>query len=69
MPTIYVLLLLTLLVFVLYVTWRPSSKKSGHSAPKQRPILNTARDGAGTSKIADLPTLNFPTSNAPGSRR
>ena len=28
MPTIYVLLILTLLVFVLYVTWRPSGKRS-----------------------------------------
>jgi hypothetical protein len=66
MPTIYVLLLMTLLVFVLYVTWRPSTKKSAHPAPKQRPNLNTARDVAGTSKIADLPTLNFPTSTARG---
>jgi len=66
MPTIYVLLLLTLLVFVLYVTWRPSGKKSAHSAPKQRPVLNTARDVAATSRIADLPALNFPASNARG---
>jgi hypothetical protein len=65
-PTIYVLLLLTLLVFVLYVTWRPSSKKSAHSAPKQRPILNATRDVAATSKVADLPTLEFRTSNARG---
>ena len=66
MPTIYVLLLLTLLVFVLYVTWRPSNKTSAHSAPKRRPILNAARDVAGTSKVTDLPTLDFPTSNARG---
>jgi len=28
MPTIYALLILTLLVFVLYVTWRPSGRSS-----------------------------------------
>jgi hypothetical protein len=66
MPTIYVLLLLALLVFVLYVTWRPLREKSAHSAPKKRPVRNVARDVAGTSKVADLPTLDFPTSNARG---
>jgi hypothetical protein len=67
MPTIYALLMLTVLVFVLYVTWRPSSKKSAHSAPKKRPTLTVVRDGAGPSKVADLPTLDFPMSNARGS--
>jgi hypothetical protein len=66
MPTIYVLLMLTLLVFVLYVTWRPSGKKPAHSAPKQRPLRTAARNVAGNSKVADLPTLDFPTSNARG---
>jgi len=66
MPTIYVLLILTVLAFVLYVTWRPSRRGSAHSAPKQRPTLNKARGAATAPKVADLPTLDFPMSNAPG---
>lgn len=66
MPTIYVLLILTLLVFVLYVTWRPSSKRSAHSAPKQRPELGVVRPVKKKSKVPDLPTLDFPTSDARG---
>ena len=64
MPTIYVLLILTLLVFVLYVTWRPARRRSAHSAPKQRPTLNQTREVAGVPRVADLPTLDFPISNA-----
>jgi len=63
MPTIYALLILTLLVFVLYVTWRPSGRSSAVSAPKQRPSLNAARRIARTVQKADLPTLDFPTSS------
>jgi hypothetical protein len=64
MPTIYVLLILTLLVFVLYVTWRPSSRSTAESTSKQRPSLNSTRRAARTAKAADLPTLDFPTSDA-----
>lgn len=64
MPTIYVLLILTVLVFVLYITWRPSGRSSVDSASKQRSHLNAARHGDRTAKAADLPTLDFPTSNA-----
>jgi len=64
MATIYVLLLLTLLVFVLYVTWRPSNKKSAQSASKRQPIVNAAREVTGISKVTDLPNLDFPTSRA-----
>jgi flagellar basal body-associated protein FliL len=68
MPTIYVLLVLTVTAFVLYVTWRPSSKKSAQSTPKQRPKLYAVRDVARPSKVNDLPTLDFPVSDARGNR-
>lgn len=65
MSTIYILLLLALLVFVLYATWRPGSKKLAPSEVNERAALNAARGVAQASKGADLAPLQYPTSDIP----
>ena len=65
MATVYVLLLLAVLVFVLFVldVTRPPSRKKSADSELKAPIRKPASGVTQTSQPDELPPLDYPKSN------